>query len=162
MNLNQPFVAVSLAAVAILPTSCGGQTQADPATTNPPVSMQTSTTAVPVQRLSRESLLALEKCGSASLTAYLWAEEPPSVNRLDEVADLCREASDQLAVDERLVDDPNGDIPLFQLSLSIWILAIREALVAITSGQPAEVNGLKSMGSMTSQSIDRLFEDFVR
>lgn len=151
------LVALSLYALV----ACNGTTEAEVDTTTPDTTL-VSTTGAPQQQLSRETLLALEKCASASLTSYLWAEEAPSVDRLDEVADLCEEASDQIAVDERLVDDPNGDIPLFQLSLSIWILMIREELVAMTSGQAGNVNRLKSGGSMTSSSIDRLVEDFVR
>lgn len=133
-----------LLGIALITTSCGGGSDTTP-TTEP--ASETSTTQVPKLELSRETLVALEKCTSDSFSAYMWALDDIFADKVADVADLCTEARDQLEVDKQLNPDFDYDIQTFIVSLGIWIVELRRAVVDLSIGQEADLAALQNGGS---------------
>jgi hypothetical protein len=141
--------------------SCGGDSGGSSTATEPADSVVlASTTTAPTLQLSRETLLALQKCTSDSRGAHIWADEPALYRRLVEIADLCSEASDQLAVDQQLNPDFDYDIQVFIVEIGLWTLKLREAVVTMTSGTPADAvaleNGAKTFDSRAEAFLDKV------
>lgn len=119
-----------------------------PSTTKPRVPPSTSNEA---ELLSRDALLALEKCESSSFSSGMGFD-------MEETLDLCEDARDQISVDQQLGLDSDL-IRQYQVALSKWIYVVSAANLQLVIGNSIDREELFDQYSEFDQVTRALLDD---